>query len=342
MRRPSETELAVLLEHASEMARELAFEQRGWAGRVLEGGPAELTAYVDVLLAAEAAWSGLELAIDRDVVPTGLDPLALPAVERLLARQPAVDTDRLLALVKSTNGPRRALLAGYLAVHAPLAAVSALADVLQEHAEDPSLEVLLGLPLPTERRAVLACIEGARARRAAQVESGARLATAATAWRDAWGLPAAPFRITIQCADVPPSHRKASHLREQTSRLVIVIGHVPVQGPALDEAWSIRLRSATGEAKHGFSPSRWEGELRATMLDFGEVTGIFRERTDSPIKKGKAVEIRGTIDDIPRLVGEIEKLTQRSFNRAEANVIAVLGDAADSALADRVRDWLGR
>ncbi|MEZ4443912.1 MAG: hypothetical protein R3B72_32865 [Polyangiaceae bacterium] len=136
------------------------------------------------------------------------------------------------------------------------------------------------------------------------------------------------------------THRRASHLREQTSHLGIEIAHTPTRTPELDVAWAVRLHAGSGEPKHSFIAARWSGEIRATMVDLEEVVGAFREARDSPIRKGRVVELRGTLDSLPRLVGEIEALTERSFHVSEATIIASVGDALDRALAERVRSWL--
>ncbi len=336
--RPTEAQQTTLLEVAAEIARE-SFH-RGWRDRVAEGGSPELIAAVDAVLAGEDAWLGLELAVDRDLVPFGLDPLALPSIERLLSTAAPADIARLVPLVAASNGKRRALLAAFLVSQAPPTYWPELSAGLDAHAEDLDLELLLGLSLPPERRALLAPIERAHARRTATAESRRALITAATQWRDTWGLPAEPFRISVRCQDVPPSNRKASHLREQTSHLDIEIGHTPVQGPELDLAWVIRLRAGSGEPKHGFTPARWSGEIHATMLQLGEVVGTLREETSSPTRKGRAVELRGTIDSIPNLVREIESITQRSFHVAEALIIASVGEELSKELAERARAWL--
>lgn len=76
------------------------------------------------------------------------------------------------------------------------------------------------------------------------------------------------------------------------------------------------------------------------MLQLGEVVGTLREETSSPTRKGRAVELRGTIDSIPNLVREIESITQRSFHVAEALIIASVGEELSKELAERARAWL--
>ena len=336
--KPTEAQQALLLELAAEITRE-SFHQ-GFRDRVADGGSPELFAAVDAVLAAEDAWLGLELAVDRDLVPFGLDPLALPAMERLLSTPMASEGARLLSLVTDSNGKRRALFAMLLVTRAPPSLFPELSATLEANAEDLELEPLLGLQLPPDRRALLAPIESAQARRESTARVRASLTTAATRWRDAWGLPVGPFRIGVRCQDVSRNNKKASHLREQTSHLEIDMGHTPVQGPEKDLAWAIRLRAGRGEPRHGFTPSRWSGVLEATMLQLDEVTGSFREDSGSPVRKGRTVELKGTIDAIPKLVGEIEVLTERSFHVAEALIVASVGEALDRDLAERVRAWL--
>jgi hypothetical protein len=77
------------------------------------------------------------------------------------------------------------------------------------------------------------------------------------------------------------------------------------------------------------------------MLERGEVVGEIAERSNSPLRSGKRVELRGKIDDLPALVSHLEATVGRAFFREEAQVIASLGEAIDDQLATRVRAWLG-
>lgn len=102
----------------------------------------------------------------------------------------------------------------------------------------------------------------------------------------------------------------------------------------------MRLRPGQGEPLHGVTPARWEGELRATMLDRGEVSGVFRDIPESSMRKGKSVVLRGTLESLPKVLRDVEALVGRSFHVADVLILAVVGDRSDPALAERVRAWM--
>lgn len=157
-------------------------------------------------------------------------------------------------------------------------------------------------------------------------------------------LPAAHFRVAVTMTDVPSSHPQASHLREQRSSLELTITNV-LRGP-FDSVWTLVLRGGRGEAKHGFSPSLWSGDLRQPGDAESEVQGTFEQASDSPVRRGRRETLSANLESIGDAIDAIERLTGRSFHRDVASISASArwgpNDAQERApaLEAAVRAWL--
>jgi hypothetical protein len=329
------------------LRRDFASQHRATRTAVLREAPPALQAGLGAWLEALAglvdevnAWS---LAAEQASVPELATPVDLASFEALVATPLEADAGRaLLGAIDRLGDARTLALAALLHGHShPLR--TELRAELSRTAGDPATWRLVDWFAGAGHHELLADVVEAR-HRATQARDEARaLPSDATRWLAARGHAVSePFAVSIRMEDVPQNHPKHRHLREQTSHLDVRITTEAVRGPSLDVGWSLVLRGARGEARHGFSPSSWSGEVRQLQAGVGEAPCTLTEPSPSLARKPRTHTFATTLESLPAAIDEIERVTGRSFHRERAPITAHVGAQRAPAIEEATRAWLAR
>lgn len=325
---------------------ELAVQHRATRTALLNDAPAQLhetlEAWLDAYVALfneDMAWS---VAAEQADVPDLTNPTELPQFEALVAVPLSPAAERVLLTSSERLGEGRVLaLAALIARPSPGLRAELETELARIREAEATWRLLDWLGADVQG-GMLTTLAVARHRATQSSERALRARDDdAVRWLLARGVAhTEPFAVSIRMQDVPPTHPKKSHLREQTSFLEIQITTQRVRGPELDPSWSLALRGASGESRHGFAPSRWIGNLWQVQRDSGEVGAVFTEPSPSPVRKARTQSICATLESLPKTIDEIEALTGRTFHRESAMVTAHIGEQRSAALEEAARAWL--
>lgn len=324
--------------------RDFAAQHRATCNALLNATPAQLHAALrpwhDALVALSDEVVAWQLAAEQADVPELSKPTELPHFQALAAIPLSTDAERALLGACTQLGELRVLALAALIARHSAAVRSELEAELARTCDDQATWVLLDWLDADD--GVLGALAASR-QRAAQARDDARRVQAddATHWLVQRGFEhTAPFNVSVRMQDVAPNHPKQRHLREQVSALEITISTRRVRGPDLDVSWALALRGGSGASIHGFTPSRWSGNFWQVQRNTGALSASFTEPGPNAGRQPRTHMIVATLESLPTVIDEIEKLTERSFHRDSATVSASIGEQRSTALEAAVRAWL--
>ncbi|HPH64108.1 MAG TPA: hypothetical protein PLF40_00110 [Kofleriaceae bacterium] len=300
----------------------------------------ELFSWLDAFFQLVDEVTAWELAAEQADVPALDNPTQLSRFQALVSVPLTIDAERaLLRASERLQADRVLALAAIIGRRSTELHNDLAAELARTCDVEATWALLDWLGTDTD---VLVSLVAARQRSAQARDDANRVQDDdATRWLVKRGFAAtAPFDVSIRMQDVPVTHPKHRHLREQVSVLTIDISTRRMRGPDLDRSWSLKLLGASGAAIHGFLPSRWSGNFWQVQRNAGEMVAVFEEPSSNVVRKGVAHTIRATLETLPTVINEIEALTGRSFHRDSAAISASLGDKSNPALVVAVRAWL--
>jgi hypothetical protein len=288
-----------------------------------------------------AAWS---LAAQQTDVPELGHPTSLPRLQTLAALPLAARVQHTVLNSSERLGDARVLaLAVFIAKQQSegLETASELARELTRTQEVEATWALLDWFTGAHEGVLQALAERRNSAQHARLEAQRTQDDDATRWLAQRGFTLnEPFAVSIRMQDLPASHPKQRHLREQVSSLDLRITTMRVRGPELDESWALVLRAGSGEPKFNFTPCLWSGELRQPASLRGEVRGVFTEAAATRVHPGRRHDLSATLETLPQAIDAIEALTARSFHCETAVITAHSGARRMAKLEEATRSWL--
>ncbi len=289
-----------------------------------------------------AAWS---LASQQTDVPELDNPLVLRRFQTLVSLPLDAQASQWLIASSGQFGEHRVLALAVLIALEQRGGLASSAELAAELTRTKDVEATWALldwfSAEAHTGVLQAVAEQCSTARRARLDAQRAQEDDATCWLRQRGFSAnEAFAVSIRLQDLPASHPKLRHLREQISSLDLRITSARVRGPDLDESWALVLRGGRGEPKHDFAPCAWSGDLRQLASKTGEVRGTFAEASPTPIRKGRSQVIAATLESIPEAIDAIEALAGRSFRRETASITAHIGARHVVELEEAARAWL--